>query len=182
MNRIHEAIVFAAIAHKGQVRKGTDIDYLSHPMEVLQILAAAGADENVQIAGILHDVVEDTPFEIEDIRKKFGDDVAYLVDSHTEPDKSLSWRKRKEKALEHLKSADGRVKQMVFADKLANIRSIASDFDALGDKLFERFNAGKEEIAWFYKASAECFLEYENDEVMDTLYSEFKTLYVKIFD
>lgn len=182
MNRIHEAIVFAARAHKGQVRKGTDIDYLSHPMEVLHILASVRADVNVQIAGILHDVVEDTPYGIEDIRNEFGDDVATLVDAHTEKDKSLPWRKRKELALKHLKNADRRVKQMVFADKLANMRSIATDFENLGDKVFERFNAGKEDTAWFYKASIDCFSEYEHDEVMGASYSEFLWMYVKVFE
>ena len=78
--KLHDAIVFAAKAHKGQVRKGTDVDYITHPMEVLQILTQMGADGNLLIAGVLHDVVEDTDVTLDEVRELFGDDVATLVD------------------------------------------------------------------------------------------------------
>ena len=56
---IHEAIEFAAVKHKNQVRKGTDTPYIVHPMEVMYILAENGCDETVIAAGLLHDTVED---------------------------------------------------------------------------------------------------------------------------
>ena len=57
--RIHEAIEFAAVKHRGQVRKGTDIPYIVHPMEVMYILTQNDCDETTVIAGLLHDTIED---------------------------------------------------------------------------------------------------------------------------
>ena len=76
---LHESIVFVNKAHKGQLRKGTDIDYVSHPMEVMQILTAMRADDNLIIAGVLHETVENTDVTLDDIEEKFGSEVASLV-------------------------------------------------------------------------------------------------------
>lgn len=57
---LHQAILLAGMAHKGQLRKGTALDYLVHPMEVLEILSSMHADINLRIAGVLHDTLEDT--------------------------------------------------------------------------------------------------------------------------
>ena len=97
---IHEAIIFAALAHEGQKRKGTDVPYIVHPFEVAQILTKAGASESVICAGLLHDTVEDTEVTLEEIRQKFGGEVAGMVSVMTE-DKSLSWEERKQKAVEN---------------------------------------------------------------------------------
>ena len=72
---IHKAIEFAVIAHQGQTRKGTDIPYIVHPFEVAQLLTAAGADESVIVAGLLHDTLEDTTITTEDIFHAFGGEV-----------------------------------------------------------------------------------------------------------
>jgi GTP pyrophosphokinase len=79
MNRIREAYELAREAHKPQVRKSGE-PYIFHPIAVARIVAEElmlGA--NPVIAAFLHDVVEDTPYTIEDIQKRFGDDVAFLV-------------------------------------------------------------------------------------------------------
>lgn len=102
--RIHKAIMFATLAHKNQTRKGNDIPYIYHPMEVLQILTEMGCKEDVKIAGVLHDTVEGTDITIEDIEKEFGKRVAFLVGGHTE-DKSKTWVKRKRKILIHISMA-----------------------------------------------------------------------------
>lgn len=181
MNNLHEAIIFAARAHSGQKRKGTDIDYLVHPMEVLQILTAMGTDETLQIAGVLHDTVEDTPVEIDDIKSLFGDDVAALVAAHTEKDKSLPWRERKEAALAELANAPIAVKALVLADKLSNMRSIAADYEKLGDELWTRFNAGKEAISWYYSAGIEALWELEGIEPASPFCWELNALYKDVF-
>ena len=94
MNKIHNAIIYAAKKHEGQVRKGTDTPYIVHPMEVMQILTAAGCGEDVIVAGILHDTVEDTDATLEEISALFGEKVARLV-AHESEDKSKTWRERK---------------------------------------------------------------------------------------
>lgn len=71
-------------AHSGQVRKITGEPYFSHPLNVARILRRAGFREEVVVAGLLHDAVEDTEMTDADIRATFGDEVADLVASHTE--------------------------------------------------------------------------------------------------
>jgi (p)ppGpp synthase/HD superfamily hydrolase len=158
MNRIHEAIVFAARKHAGKVRKGTDIPYISHPMEVMQILMEKGyhredggrCPENVIIAGILHDVLEDTGATVNEILDRFGEDVLKIVMSESE-DKSKPWKERKQATIDGLADAPLDVKVVCLADKLSNLRSMAADKEAVGDKLWERFNAPKADIEWYYR-------------------------------
>ena len=141
--QLHTAIVYTTMAHKGQVRKGTAIDYISHPMEVLQILAAMNAPVEVQIAGILHDVLEDTTATETELRQLFGDTVTNLVTHHSE-DKSRSWRERKETNLAQTHRGTKELKMIVLADRLSNVRSMAADYEEIGEKLWERFRVGKE--------------------------------------
>jgi (p)ppGpp synthase/HD superfamily hydrolase len=153
MNRIHEAITFAARKHTGQIRKGTDIPYISHPMEVMQILTENGCPENVIIAGILHDTLEDTGTAPEEILDRFGEDVLKIVIAESE-DKSKTWKERKQATIDHMAGASLDVKLVCCADKLSNLRSMAADKEDVGDKLWERFNAGKSNIEWYYRAIA----------------------------
>lgn len=178
--KLHDAIIFAAKAHKGQVRKGTDVDYLTHPMEVLQILTQMGADEGLLIAGILHDVVEDTDVTIDEIRERFGADAARLVEHHSE-DKSLSWRQRKEQTVASLEYADKRTQMLVMADKVSNQRSIYADLQVLGDELWDRFNAPKEEQSWYYSAVQDALKEMQNYEDTADIYWEMVSTYKDIF-
>lgn len=104
---VEEAIHFAVEAHKGAVRKGTDTPYILHPLETMGILADMKADNNLLIAGVLHDTVEDTSVTLEQIRERFGADVARLVAGHSE-DKSKGWYQRKLNTIESLRYADRR--------------------------------------------------------------------------
>ena len=91
-----KAYEFAAKAHKGQKRKSDKLKpFILHPIEVSLLIKEYGFDSNVVSAGLLHDVVEDTKYKIEDIEKEFGSDIASLVMGDSEPDKSLSWEERK---------------------------------------------------------------------------------------
>ena len=91
-----KAKMFAIKAHMGQVRKSElDKPMIIHPLSVGMLLEEYGYDDNVIAAGYLHDVVEDTKYTIEEIEKIFGKDIASLVMTASEPDKSLSWEERK---------------------------------------------------------------------------------------
>ena len=149
-NLIHEAIIFAARKHAGQVRKGTDIPYVAHPMEVMQILTENGCTEEVIIAGILHDTLEDTGTTPSEIMGLFGEDVLKIVTSESE-DKSKPWKERKQATIDQLSDASLEVKLVCCADKLSNLRSMAADKAAVGDRLWERFNAPKNDIEWYYR-------------------------------
>jgi len=128
------AIEVAVRAHQNQVRKGTDIPYITHPMAVGIILAKAGCSDDVIIAGILHDTVEDTPITLDYIRDIFGKKVSMLVEGASEPDKSLPWEERKEHMVNYLKTAPLAVRLVACADNLHNIRTIATEHEKMGTK------------------------------------------------
>lgn len=178
--RLHDAILVAAKAHKGQVRKGTDIDYLVHPMEVLEILATMEADANLRIAGILHDTVEDTELTLEDITRQFGADVAELVRGHSE-DKAKSWEERKKRNVEKLLFADIRHQMLTLADGLSNLRSMAADYRIQGDQLWGRFRAPKEKQKWYYGAMKEALSSLCQQEQTCRAYQEWEQLYQEVF-
>lgn len=123
-------------------KKGTDTPYIVHPMEVMQILTAAGCGEDVIVAGILHDTVEDTDATLEEISALFGENVARLV-AHESEDKSKTWRERKSATIEHLKNCSDEEAICTLADKLSNARSILADYGLVGEKLWARFNKDK---------------------------------------
>jgi (p)ppGpp synthase/HD superfamily hydrolase len=153
MNLIHEAIIFATRKHAGQVRKGTDIPYISHPMEVMQILTENDLPENVIVAGILHDTLEDTDTAPAEILERFGEDILKIVSAESE-DKSKPWKERKQATIDHLAAASLDARLVCCADKLSNLRSMAADLEAVGERLWERFNAAKPDIEWYYRGIA----------------------------
>ena len=178
--RLTHAITYAAKQHAGQYRKGTTIPYIVHPMEVLTLLTAMGADTDAMIAGVLHDTVEDTDATLEDIKALYGTEVARLVDGHSE-DKSKTWKERKEAACHHAAQAPNRVKQLILADKLSNLRSIHRDYLACGEDLWSRFNAGRDQQAWYYGNMTDALAELQYDEAAKGLYWEFVSLYKDVF-
>jgi len=150
--KIQEAIDFAVKTHEEpikQKRKGKEVPYVTHSLTVGLILAQASASEEVVIAGILHDTIEDCePYSSvtkEIIAEKFGEAVAELVDSVTEKDKSLSWHERKELALEEIRQFPHDSLLLKSADVISNNTELIQDYEREGDKTFERFNAPKEE-------------------------------------
>ena len=178
--QFNQAIVFATQRHAGQVRKGTDTPYIVHPLETMLILSNMNADINVQIAGVLHDVLEDTDTTAAEIAALFGDDVANLVQHHSE-DKSKSWAERKTTAIVALKQADDRIKMLVLADKLSNLRSIARDYAALGDGVWERFNAPKEKQAWYYNGILDALSDLQQYTETADAYRELTEHYKDVF-
>jgi myo-inositol-1(or 4)-monophosphatase len=149
-----EAIVFAVRKHNEKKRKGSDIPYIYHPMETMQILFDQISQNdimaNAMIAGVLHDVLEDTDTTPDEIINKFGEKIYNIINEVTE-DKSKTWKERKQATIEHLPTASIEAKFVCCADKLSNLYSMADDLDELGEKLWERFNASKKDIEWYYR-------------------------------
>ena len=183
MDVFDRAIIFATKAHCGSFRKGTEIPYIVHPMEAATIVATMTNDRNILAAAVLHDVVEDTEYTIDDIRNEFGEDIAKLVSAESEnkredlPSES-TWKIRKQETLNHLKTASRAEKMIALGDKLSNIRAMHRDYLSIGDKLWERFNQkDKSEHAWYYLGVAECL-----HELKDTVaYQEYVDLTKKVF-
>lgn len=189
---IFQAISFAAEAHAGQFRKATRIPYITHPVHVMQILCEAGCDETTMVAGLLHDVPEDTPYSLGDISASFGRDVADIVAGCVEPEwlrtagpGTVTWKARKEHTLEHLgKAEDRRLLFVACADKLDNIRLIQRHLRAEGDRLWHRFNAGPQEQEWYYGSLARLFLSRsaEKADALAVLADELQRITRRIFD
>lgn len=150
MDIVEKALKIASKSHEGQYRKKTDIPYITHPVAVGMMLLKSGYSEEIVAAGILHDTVEDTPVTLDEIKREFGSNIAGIVEGSSEPDKSLSWKDRKEHTIEFLKTASEDVRAVVCADKLHNIRSIIRDYEQVGEEVWSRFNAGKEQQKWYY--------------------------------
>lgn len=179
---IQKAITYATIKHEGQKRKGTDIPYIVHPMEVMQILTELQCTEKVIIAGILHDTLEDTNATPEEIKNLFGADVLAIVQQESE-DKSKTWKQRKTTTIEHLKTADSKTKLVCFADKLSNVRSMYRDKLEVGAELWKRFNADKDSIEWYYRGVAAALLNPGTDgKVNGLMYSDLYRKFIKTID
>jgi (p)ppGpp synthase/HD superfamily hydrolase len=155
--RYGEALILASEAHEGQVRKGTAIPYIFHPVAVSALVIEHGGDEAQAIAGLLHDVLEDGgPRYRARIADGFGPEVLEMVEHLTdgEPDArgvKPPWRARKEAYLERLIEAPDRVLLVSASDKLHNAQSIASDFEAVGAAVFDRFSQPRDETLWYYR-------------------------------
>lgn len=176
--KLHEAICFAAVAHRNQLRKGSETPYIAHPCEIMQILTVAGCTETLLIAGLLHDTIEDTTVTADDLREEFGEDVVALVCAASE-DKKLSWEERKQHTITYLSSEAGLDDLMLAcADKLSNLRSIRADLNVLGESLWSRFKRGRERQKWYYRSLLDAFAPLEEYE----MYEEYAALYAEIFE
>lgn len=180
LNQVHEAICFAARAHKSQLRKGTDLDYITHPMEVLQILTAMDAEEDVLVAGILHDTLEDTAVTLEEIEEAFGKRVSVLVAGHTE-DKRKSWKERKQHTVESVAKAERAEKLLSLADRVSNLRSMVSDLRREGERLWERFNAPREAQAWYSSEMLRALSDLRKDVAAAPFWQELADLHEILF-
>ncbi|MFA7309762.1 MAG: HD domain-containing protein [Candidatus Paceibacterota bacterium] len=134
--------------YQKQKRTGKDVPYISHPLTVGLILARASASDEVVIAGILHDTIEDSVPEKKVTRamleERFGAEVADLVASVTELPKSFAWDVRKKEALDHIGTFSPDSVLLKSADIIANNAELLEDFAVAGDETFERFSESKE--------------------------------------
>jgi GTP pyrophosphokinase len=163
-HRFEEALVYATQLHAGQVRKGTRVPYISHLLAVASLVLEHGGSEEEAIAALLHDSVEDQGGAVtrEEIRLRFGESVALIVDGLSDTDVSPKppWRARKEQYLDHLRKSSTPSERLVsLADKLHNARSILLDYRTNGEQVWERFKGGKTGTLWYYRTLVEIFTE-----------------------
>ena len=166
MNIKEKAKMFAIRAHMGQVRKSEpDKPMIIHPISVGMLLEEYGYDDILVAAGYLHDVVEDTKYTIQDIESEFGDEIANLVLSASEPDKSLSWEERKTHTIEETKNLPLRNKLIICADKINNLEDIMIKKKKKGEKDFSSFKRGEDQQRWYFE-NIYSSLIYGEDETL----------------
>jgi (p)ppGpp synthase/HD superfamily hydrolase len=174
--RFEQALQYASIIHAGQMRKSTNIPYISHLLAVTSIALEHGANEDEAIAALLHDAGEDAggAERVSDIRVKFGNTVADLVLSCTDTleDPKPEWYPRKVAYIETIwKKSDAEL-LITIADKLHNSRAILHDYRQVGEALWGRFTGGKEGTLWYYRALTDAFLAAPNRMRCQTLIEE----------
>ena len=158
-HRFENALVLAAQLHRRQVRKASSTPYVAHLLSVAALVLEHGGGEDEAIAALLHDAIEDQGGADlrELIRRQFGPAVAEIVDGCTDAETipKPPWRQRKEAHLVHLATASTAVRLVAAADKVHNGRSILSDHARLGEEVWNRFNAPKAAVQWYYRAMGE---------------------------
>ena len=184
---ISKAINFAVEKHStvknpdgtiGQKRKGSNLPYIIHPIEVWQILRNNDCSVEVQVAGLLHDTLEDTNATPEEIKESFGEEILSLVLTESE-DKSKTWKERKQHTIDALANDSIETMQVCCADKLSNCRAQLYDYKQIGDALFDRFNkqSTPELQAWYYKSIAKALTPLKGMKMYDELCEVVKELY-----
>jgi (p)ppGpp synthase/HD superfamily hydrolase len=172
--RMEKALVLAAKAHRNQSRKHTDIPYIIHPVAVAFKLWQEKCPEDLIIAGLLHDVVEDSAVTILEIKDEFGDQVADIVQACTEPGKMIPWEKRKQVVLQRIREGSMALKLVACADKLHNIECMIDDYLTVGDKLWKRFSRGREQQEWFHRSLVDSFFHGLSYVSEDSLFFRFR--------
>ncbi len=157
--RLTAALAFAAECHAEQHRKGTDIPYLSHLLQVAGLVLEHGGDVDQAIAGLLHDAVEDCPgVTPEKIAAAFGRRVAAIVESctdatHAEKEREAhSWIERKERYIAHLTTAPDDTVLVSACDKRQNLGALVGDVRTYGIGYLRRFSGTPAEQVWYYKS------------------------------
>ena len=209
---ISKAINFAVEKHSsvknpdgtiGQKRKGSNLPYIVHPIEVWQILRNNDCSVEAQVAGLLHDTLEDTKATPEEIKEAFGEEILSLVLTESE-DKSKTWKERKQHTIDHLLELATRMSReqkggissdfsnensgtsknrdilcVTCADKLSNCRAQLYDYKQIGDALFDRFNkqSTPELQAWYYKSIVKALAPLKGMKMYDELCEVVKELY-----
>jgi len=182
--KIQKAINFAAEKHAGQKRKGIELPYIVHPYSVAIILSNYTDSEDIVVAGLLHDVLED----VKDCSEKemienFGERVTRIVKEVSEDkDPNISenskdtWPERKDKYLANLENDSQEALLVCAADKIHNLRSIIDAYAILGNKLWDSFNASKEQKIEYYGK----ILEVLKSRLKSDIIEELQEVYVEI--
>jgi (p)ppGpp synthase/HD superfamily hydrolase len=179
-DRFDRALLYATHVHGGQRRKGTSIPYVAHLLAVAATVLEYGGDEDLAIAALLHDSVEDQggKARLKDLRNRFGERVAQIVKACSDSladtargQPKAHWRERKGADLAHLRTAADDVLSVSHADKVHNARSILRDLrnPKIGEDISKRFSVPKEDTLWYYGSLADVFCEKKQGLLSDEL-------------
>jgi (p)ppGpp synthase/HD superfamily hydrolase len=180
-DRLCKAVDYARILHIER-RKGTGIPYMAHLFGVASLvmgeagLAGLPVTEDMVIAALLHDAVEDRggAARLEDIGRNFGPEVARMVEGLSdslaeEGDEKEPWEQRKRAYIERLRGEPADTRLISAADKLYNARSILEDYREIGPEIWRRFKRSRDLQLWYYDALLEVFKSFEKMRIVGEL-------------
>lgn len=167
---IDRALAVAARCHAGQTRKDSPTPYIAHPVAVAMIVSDFTEDQDVVAAALLHDVLEDVPpsvYSADDMTAEFGERVTEMVrgvsEEKTAGEETPPWRIRKDGYLAQLAEDSQECLLISSADKIHNLRSMIATHAERGDEMWSLFNAGPDELLWFYTSIADTVAEKLGD-------------------
>jgi (p)ppGpp synthase/HD superfamily hydrolase len=179
-DRFDRALLYATHIHGGQLRKGTCVPYIAHLLAVAATVLEYDGSEDMAIAALLHDAVEDQGGEprLADIRNRFGERVAEIVRACSDSVADTSagqqkeaWHLRKTRYVAHLSAADQDTFLVSLADKVHNARSILRDLRKpdVGAAVWARFKSSQQDTLWHYRELAKAFAQYRPGQLADEL-------------
>ncbi len=173
--RIEQAIRAASILHKDQVRKGSaPLPYISHLVATAFIAADYTENEDVIIATLLHDTLEDTDYTADELEDDFGGVVRELVETVTEPTReSSSWEDRKNTYIKQIKQGSEEAAIVAAADKIHNLRSIVEDYYDDHQRYIADFGGSLEKRIEIYQKLSNVL----NNKLKNGILSEFNHVF-----
>jgi GTP pyrophosphokinase len=172
-NRLDLAFSYAHEVHCGQVKKGTPVPYIGHLMGVSSIVIDDGGSEDEAVAALLHDAPEDHGGRdrLEDIRSRFGNAVARIVEDCTDSWDSPKppWIERKRAYVQHARTLHPPSLRVSVADKVHNCYGILRALRTIGDQVWERYDVGADDVLAYYESLVRAYREAGGGRLVDEL-------------
>lgn len=187
--KIEKALNLSAQKHDCQIRKSSKLPFIIHPVSVMIILSEYTEDEDIWVASLLHDILEDVEgYEYQDLKKDFGEKIAQIVKGVSEEsdlianrlDDKKTWQSRKEQYIENLKEATLESLMVCTADKIHNLRSMTRIYQEQGGKMWQDFNAPLKKQLWYYESVLKILKEKLNNPIIKQLELEFEKFKQKV--
>ena len=190
-DRFDRALLYATHVHGGQVRKGTSTPYVAHLLAVAATVLEYGGDEDLAVAALLHDSVEDQggAARLDDIRNRFGEPVARIVEACSDSlantakgEPKADWLERKKAYIAKLRRVDEDILWVSLADKVHNARTILRDLRKpdIGEKVWARFNVSTKQTLWYYRSLADMFCERLSNQLSNELHEIVEVLEAEV--
>ena len=178
MGAVDIAIQFIAKKHDGQYRKGLNIPYSTHLFGVARILKSAGYGESVVIAGLLHDILEDSDATEQEVAELFGEEILEIVKAVSEPDKSVEWFARKNEMICKIAIFTEEQLAVALAEKIQNLMAMQYVIEKLGEQAWKIFSTNKNDQGWFYESFlTECKGRWPNAKLLPLMEEKFEKVF-----
>ena len=172
-NKLDRAFGYAHEVHDGQFKKGTSVPYLGHLMGVSSIVLGDGGSEDEAVAALLHDAAEDhgVRARLDDIRSRFGDEVARIVEDCTDSwdTPKPSWLARKQAYIQRARTLPSPSLRVSIADKVHNTYGILRDLRNIGEKVWERYDVSPDDVLAYYESLVRAYREAGGGRLVDEL-------------
>lgn len=186
--RIEQAIRAASVLHREQGRKGAlPLPFITHLMATAFILHDYTDDEDIIVAGLLHDTLEDTDYTEDELTEDFGGRVALLVTTLTEPthegNQKLSWLERKQAYVRQLKRGDEGALLIAAADKTHNFRTIVEEYCTDHNRFLQDFGKNLPERLEAYQSIANVINAHLKNDIVhefNHVFEEYKQFLVNV--